>query len=1780
MSSLHTLKFSNRKLKRVPVADIVREYTAVLSTLQQVPHSALEQAARFLVSLHTNQLHDVPDELAKQCPLISELMLHTNQLRSLPHSVAELQHLTCIALNNNAFESVPEPLYACTRLRAVYLSFNRLRSLPSKLFDAWPDLQVLTLARNQIAALPGNVARLHDLRELNLSGNLLTRLCVELGECAALRSLDVSHNDLAALPLSLGALDKLRTLTTDGCPLAVPPPAVVARGVAAVRRHLSDLHASSQRCLRIKLMLVGSENVGKTTLARALARVAVTHLSSEPTPSLSGSGGAGSSGADSPGAPMSPVIEASSGARRRFPKFSQQSKRLLSTDGIAVETLALDYVPPNGGRVERGALQCLVWDFAGQDLYGATHQFFVSPHSIFLVCFDLRKPESSSSVQHWLETISALVGPNAPVIVVGTHLDDAQCTDERVDAVLDQLFDKYQDRHPGISGYMPVAATGIGLVELRQLVETVAARAPFVGKPMPAPIVTLDAALAHLRATRSPPVMAWSEWLRLTTQCGLGADAALGADGSSEVFATRDLSKMISLATSTRSSGRGSMMFTLASDDVAQATEFLHSLGSLLYFDDASAGLNDVVVLNPGWLAEAFATIVSTKQQFASGGILAASSLAHIWKAPRFPASLHAELLALLARFDLILPLRAQIGAPTPRDSVRDEAGERFVVPFLLPTMSRSVCAQFAQRVSPAIGRYWAFASYVPAGFFGRLLVRIGRICALGGLHCDGFLCGFRAEASDSDKRPTLALVRFAAVERLLRVECGGPRAAALLSVLVEVVDSLTHTWYQVESTAFAPCPHCLKLPALRDAPFLFRHDEVLRAAAANHKRLLCRGVDEVSLASVAPDATLSEVDAKRIGLIEVRILRELARGGFGIVYEAQWRGQIAAVKVMNSASESAHDAAAKFSEFRREVSFMVGLRHPNIVALLAFSLDPCALVMELVTGGDMYSYLHKSPLDAPLDEPLRLKMAWDIAAGMAYLHSNDLVHRDLKSPNILLASNDPVSVCVAKVSDFGLSVRQFDAAVRDGAERSVANPTWLAPETLVRNEFNQASDVFAFGVMLFELQTREHPWAAEQFQFGYQLEEAVIKGRRPLLPLDAEPSLAELTTRAWAANPRERPSFSELCDALTRLATVRSPHIHASRVLSVEAPRIDDLLPDRVLFLNRAAVSPRGRVMSLVVVPAAGHVWCGTEHGFITVFEAVAPGCALFSWRAHDGAVTSLLHAFGSVWSGSEDGSVRVWQCSAECDADAASDFAAGVIDEQVMPQGDALVRQVMSARASAGLSTSESLPTIGADRARRSFVVDAHELVGSLLVLERKSFRGGGWKQRRCELRDDVLGGATLTIFGDDKGGGDAKDVIRLGDSSVVLSGAAAVPVASELKGRPYAFLVRSGDVIKLFDASGPGECERWTAALGGAVARAKRSAELTLLLHVVALPGGGIVKTLARPASDEYGGTIWCVAERPVALHWIDAARGVVRCSLSFGDVFRNVRPSGSGLLCSGAALGVLSSVWLTTDTSVSVCDVRSGRCSARLKGHTGTVLALALVVDEVWSGSRDATIRVWRAADGAPLATLACERSVQSLLHCGRVVWSGGADSSLTLWSVAERTVLLRVQSHSSDVVSSLVAVGERCVWAGSWDGTVSLFTGPAHEWSWRPAAASGARLATASRAAEQQAAELVRSTSPDALSAAAVDIHASPHRANAHVVAAAKTRLIRGASQLRMSKAERRLPAPASEQELLLLLDDSDDLPPLPPLPGGGVAASPVRKRASHEFVNLVEDDEI
>uniref|UniRef100_A0A2P2KJL1 non-specific serine/threonine protein kinase n=1 Tax=Rhizophora mucronata TaxID=61149 RepID=A0A2P2KJL1_RHIMU len=142
-----------------------------------------------------------------------------------------------------------------------------------------------------------------------------------------------------------------------------------------------------------------------------------------------------------------------------------------------------------------------------------------------------------------------------------------------------------------------------------------------------------------------------------------------------------------------------------------------------------------------------------------------------------------------------------------------------------------------------------------------------------------------------------------------------------------------------------------------------------------------------------------------------------IGAGSFGTVHRAEWHGSDVAVKIL---MEQDFDAE-HFEEFLREVAIMKGLRHPNIVLFMGAVTQPpkLSIVTEYLSRGSLYRLLHKSGAREVLDLRRRLNMAYDVAKGMNYLHNRNppIVHRDLKSPNLLVDKKYTVKVC-----DFGLS--------------------------------------------------------------------------------------------------------------------------------------------------------------------------------------------------------------------------------------------------------------------------------------------------------------------------------------------------------------------------------------------------------------------------------------------------------------------------------------------------------------------------------------------------------------------------------------------------------------------------------------------------------------------------------------------------------------------------------------------------------------------------------------
>ncbi|KAI4349019.1 hypothetical protein L6164_009675 [Bauhinia variegata] len=254
-------------------------------------------------------------------------------------------------------------------------------------------------------------------------------------------------------------------------------------------------------------------------------------------------------------------------------------------------------------------------------------------------------------------------------------------------------------------------------------------------------------------------------------------------------------------------------------------------------------------------------------------------------------------------------------------------------------------------------------------------------------------------------------------------------------------------------------------------------------------------------------------------------VLKErIGSGSFGTVHRAEWNGSDVAVKILME--QDFH--AERFKEFLREVAIMKRMRHPNIVLFMGAVTQPpnLSIVTEYLSRGSLYRLLHKPGAREMLDERRRLTMAYDVAKGMNYLHKRNppIVHRDLKSPNLLVDKKYTVKVC-----DFGLS--RLKANTFLSSKSAAGTPEWMAPEVLRDEPSNEKSDVYSFGIILWELATLQQPWGNLN---PAQVVAAVgFKGKRLEIPRDLNPLVAAIIESCWANEPWKRPSFASIMDSL-----------------------------------------------------------------------------------------------------------------------------------------------------------------------------------------------------------------------------------------------------------------------------------------------------------------------------------------------------------------------------------------------------------------------------------------------------------------------------------------------------------------------------------------------------------------------------------------------------------------------------------------------------------------------
>ena len=238
-----------------------------------------------------------------------------------------------------------------------------------------------------------------------------------------------------------------------------------------------------------------------------------------------------------------------------------------------------------------------------------------------------------------------------------------------------------------------------------------------------------------------------------------------------------------------------------------------------------------------------------------------------------------------------------------------------------------------------------------------------------------------------------------------------------------------------------------------------------------------------------------------------------IGTGGYGDVYLGIYEPKNiqVAIKKLNSQEIS--------NEVQSEIRLHSSLSNKFILPFIGYTQTfPTCIVTEYMPNGTLYDLLHNKNDDLKLSSTDLTLIAFGIAFGMEYLHSLQLIHKDLKSSNILLDQN-----FLPKISDFGISSRIGNI----NNTNSIGTVSIMAPELFKKETFDQSVDVYSYGILLWEMITKLEPFSSyDSAQIIYNV---LNKEERPIIPNDTPTFLKTIIQKCWSTNPKDRPTFSDI---------------------------------------------------------------------------------------------------------------------------------------------------------------------------------------------------------------------------------------------------------------------------------------------------------------------------------------------------------------------------------------------------------------------------------------------------------------------------------------------------------------------------------------------------------------------------------------------------------------------------------------------------------------------------
>jgi len=555
LKNLKTLRLNDNKIKASELSKI-----SALSNLDKL-------------HLRSNGFSELPEEIGLLTSL-SELDISFNNISRLPIEFSHLTNLVTLQIGNNKFSDFPLPITSLTQLLELHFQNNLISSIPPQIgelgnlsalnfegnrlvtdvpieFAQLTNLSILNLGKTGFETFPKPLCQLTKLTELYLHQNNLTSLPTEINNLTNLVTLDLASNKLTTLPVEIQQLTELKYLDLRGNPLPIPPEILEKRYEPKDIINYYIEHIKSQKRLSMnecKLLFVGQGSVGKTSLVHRIL----------------------------------------------YSTFDQNQTK---TDGISIKQWQVE------GREKRKSdsqIKLNIWDFGGQEIMHATHQFFLTKRSLYLLVLDARLTQEENRVEYWLKIIQSF-GGESPVLIVGNKTDQHPLDIDRTGL---------QKKYPNIVGILETsAATGVGIESLKTEIAKQVDTLPHVRDLLPEAWFTVKSKLEELGKDKN--FIAQDEYLDL-------CDANDVTDETSK--------------------------HTLIG--------FLHDLGVVLHFQD-DPRLESLGILNPQWVTNGVYKILNSHELFQNQGRLTLSMLNNVLNLPEYPSNKRLFIVDMMKKFEL-----------------------------------------------------------------------------------------------------------------------------------------------------------------------------------------------------------------------------------------------------------------------------------------------------------------------------------------------------------------------------------------------------------------------------------------------------------------------------------------------------------------------------------------------------------------------------------------------------------------------------------------------------------------------------------------------------------------------------------------------------------------------------------------------------------------------------------------------------------------------------------------------------------------------------------------------------------------------------------------------------------------------------------------------------------------------------------------------------------------------------------------------------------------------